>query len=309
MKMRLLVVGAGSTGGYFGGRLAQAGRDVTFLVRPARAESLRRDGLRIVSPLGNVTVTPTLVTAATLDATYDVVLLAVKAYALESAMEDMAPAIGQDTLILPVLNGMKHVDMLTSRFGNTALAGCACRIAASIDDEGRIVQLSGLHEIRYGEMDGSMSDRILRLDGAMRGAGFDAYLSGTVRREMWEKWTLLATLGGINCLMRGTIGDVQRAEGGPVFMERFLREVTAVISAVGETPSEAFLDGAAKILAEPGSAMTTSMYRDMVGGQRIEADQIIGDLVVRARQAGVDTPLLVAAYTHLAVYQNRMSQA
>src|ERR1700742_4047779 len=113
--VRILVVGAGSTGGYFGGRLAQAGRDVTFLVRPARAASLRDEGLRIISPHGDFTVTPKLVTADALGGAYDLVLLSVKAYALAAAMDDMAPAVGPETMILPGVNGMLHIDELIER--------------------------------------------------------------------------------------------------------------------------------------------------------------------------------------------------
>src|SRR6202050_4904405 len=125
--MRMLVIGAGSTGGYFGGRLAQAGRDVTFLVRPARAEHLRAHGLEIVSPHGNFTLRPQLVTAGVIKEPFDIVFLTVKAYSLEAALADLAPAVGPSTMILPVLNGMKHVDLLGARFGRQAVGGCVCK--------------------------------------------------------------------------------------------------------------------------------------------------------------------------------------
>src|SRR4029077_9645280 len=129
-----------STGGYFGGRLAQAGRDVTFLVRPTRAAQLRGKGLQIVSPHGDVTLTPRLVTAGNIDQTFDVVLLTVKAFALAAALKDVSAAIGPQTMILPVLNGMRHVDLLTQRFGPRAVVGCACKVATILDADGRIVQ-------------------------------------------------------------------------------------------------------------------------------------------------------------------------
>src|SRR5271165_6604065 len=114
--MRLLVVGAGATGGYFGGRLAQAGRDVTFLVRPRRAAQLRADGLQIVSPHGDVTLSPPIVTADTIPGPFDIVLLTVKAFSLDAALADVAPAVGKETMILPFLNGMRHVEAITERF-------------------------------------------------------------------------------------------------------------------------------------------------------------------------------------------------
>ena len=153
--MRILVVGAGSTGGYFGGRLAQAGRDVTFLVRPGRAAYLREKGLQIISPNGDLTLTPRLVTAGEIDAPYDAILLTVKAFSLEAALEDFAPAVGRETMILPVLNGMRHVDVLVARFGEKAVLGCVCKVATMVDEEGRIVQLAKFQELAYGEMKGA----------------------------------------------------------------------------------------------------------------------------------------------------------
>ena len=251
--MRLLVVGAGSTGGYFGGRLAQAGRDVTFLVRPRRASQLRESGLQIVSPHGNVTVRPKLVTANEIEAPYDAVLLGVKAYSLDAAIDDFAAAVGPETTIIPTLNGMRHIEILEERFGKEPVAGGVCKVAATIDPDGRIVQLAQFQELAYGERDGSVSQRMERLHAFMQGAGFDARLSHSIEYEMWEKWTMLATLGGITCLMRGNIGEVVAAPGGASFILSFLDEVVSVASAVGEAPKPAFLEGARKTLTTPGS--------------------------------------------------------
>jgi 2-dehydropantoate 2-reductase len=303
--MRMLVVGAGSTGGYFGGRLAQAGRDVTFLVRPARAAQLEERGLEILSPHGDYTQRLKLVTADRLSGPYDAILLTVKAFSLESAISDMAGAVGPESMILPVLNGMRHVDVLAGRFGKGSVAGCACKINASIDDRGRIVQHNLLQDIAYGEMDGVISPRIQELDRFMRDAGFDARLVGDIKREMWEKWILLASLGGINCLMRGTIGEVAQAPRGPEFVAGLLQEIIAVAEAVGVGPRPGFMVAAKTGLTAPGSTQTSSMYRDLLKGAPIEADQIIGDLVERAREAGIETPLLGAVYAHLCVYQRR----
>jgi 2-dehydropantoate 2-reductase len=305
--VRLLVVGAGSTGGYFGGRLAQAGRDVTFLVRSHRAEQLRKDGLRIVSPYGDVDLRPAVVTADSLSQTYDAILLAVKAYSLDAALADVTPGVGPDTLILPVLNGMRHVEVLTARFGRSCLVGGLCLIATTIDDQGRIVQLTQQHEIAYGELNGAISARTQALDNFMRGAGFNARLSSTIEREMWEKWVLLASLGAINCLLRGSVGEIQTAPGGADLTLQLFKEVTDVVEAVGVRPSEAFLSRATSLLTASGSKQTSSMYRDLERGGSIEADQIIGDLLARARKANIATPLLAIAYTQLSIYQNRRS--
>lgn len=302
--MRLLVVGAGSTGGYFGGRLAQAGRDVTFLVRPARAAALRADGLRIVSAHGDAVLHPTLVQAGEITRPFDAILLAVKAFALDAAMDDMAPAVGPGTAILPVLNGMLHMQKLEARFGAAALAGCEAKIATLLDAEGRIVQLNPLQHIAYGELDGTRSPRMEAVDALMQGVGFDARLSGTIRRDMWEKWAQLASTGGITCLMRGPIGAVEAAPGGAAFALRFTEEVLAIIRAVGEAPTEAFVTGLRKMMTQPGSPLASSMYRDLQAGQRVEVDQILGDLLARGNAVGLDSPLLAAAVANLGVYQS-----
>jgi 2-dehydropantoate 2-reductase len=307
--MRMLVVGAGATGGFFGGRLAQAGRDVTFLVRSRRAAQLRERGLEIVSPHGNAVLRPQLVTAPELRGAFDVVLLTVKAFALEQAIAELAAAVGPTTMILPVLNGMRHLELLSERFGRDAVLGGAARVATTLDAEGRIVQLAPFQGIAYGELDGARSERAEELDRFMQGAGLQARLSVNILQEMWEKWALLASLGGVTCLMRGSIGEIGAAPGGAQFLLRFLAEVGAAIEAVGMRVSEAAIAEARTVLTTPGSPLTSSMYRDLERHLPIEAQQIIGDLVSRAGAAGVPVPLLEAAYAHLCVYQARLRRA
>ena len=306
--MRLLVVGAGATGGYFGGRLAQAGRDVTFLVRPRRAAELREGGLQIVSPHGDVTLTPKIATVGTIDGPYDAVLLAVKAYSLDAAIEDFAAAIGPETSIVPVLNGMRHIDVLGARFGKNSVAGGVCKVATTVDPDGRIVQLAEFQELAYGERDGTVSARMEELDAFMQGAGFTARLTCAIDYEMWEKWVLLATVGGITCLMRGNLGEVVAAPGGPSFILSLFEEVVSVVKAVGQAPQAAFVENTRRTLTTPGSPQTPSMFRDLQQGSPIEGDQIVGDLIARGEKAGVATPLLSAAYAHLSVYQHRLAK-
>lgn len=305
--MRLLAVGAGSIGGYFGGRLAKAGRDVTFLVRSARRAQLLAGGLQVVSPWGEFTIAPKMIGIGEIEAPYDAVLIAVKGYSLKAALEDMALAVGPETMVIPVLNGMKYMDILRERFGERSLIGAVCLIPAMLDPEGRIVHLSKVHELVYGELSGASSTRIQELDAFMSGAGFDNRLSNTIEREMWEKWVLLASLSGINCLMRGTIGDVAAVPGGVEFASRFLDEVVSIIRVVGIAPSEKFLANTRAQLTRNGSGMTSSVYRDLQSGNRLEADQILGDLLARGQRANVPTPLLAAAYTHLCLYQSRLA--
>ncbi len=306
--MRILIVGAGATGGYFGGRLSEAGRDVTFLVRPARAEQLRRDGLRILSPHGDAALKPRLLVAGEPTGPFDVVILAVKAFGLDQAIGDFAPAVGPDTMIVPFLNGMRHIDLLVERFGETPVLGGVCMVATQLDRIGRIVQLAGgLQAMIYGERDGRRSERVEALDAALKGAGFDTRVSGSILQEMWEKWVMLATAGAATCLLGGDVGEIEAAEGGAEATLRCLAETTAVAAASGYPPRDAFVAGTKTMLTAKGSNLATSMYRDMRNGLPVEVEHILGDLVRRAHDLHLDAPLMEAAAVKLRVYQNRLS--
>ena len=305
--MRMLVVGAGATGGYFGGRLVQHGRDVSFLVRPGRASVLREAGLRIVSPHGDATLSPRLIVTGELQEKFDAVLLTVKAWTLPEALNDLAPAVAPNTMILPVLNGMRHVEAIAARFSPGNLVGCVCKVATALREDGTIAQLAPVQELAYGEIDGPLSPRIASLHEFMRDGGFDARASMNIVHEMWEKWVMLATLGGMTCLMRGNVGEIVAAEGGRRFVLDLLAEVAGVAAASGHAMSDGFLAGARSVLTAEGSGFASSMYRDLERGQRIEAEQIIGDLLSRARRAQVVTPLLDTVWAHLQIYLARRS--
>ena len=300
--MRALVVGAGSVGGYFGGRLAAAGRDVTFLVRPHRATQLA--GKLTISSQGQETVVPVkLVTTGETAAAFDVILLAVKAYQLEGAIADCAAYVSANSMILPVLNGMRHMDVLRSRFGTVRVLGGVARIATTLDERGRILDQANFHDLSYGEWSGERSARIVALDQFMKGAGFDARLSTAIEREMWEKWAMLASLGAVTCLMDGDIGQVARAPGGIDFVQALLGEVAAVVAHAWRPLSDPFKSQVLSLLTDRASRLTSSMYRDMKAGHRVEADQIIGDLVGRAAANDVATPLLSTVLARLKVYE------
>lgn len=304
--MRILIVGAGAVGGYFGGRLAQAGRDVTFLVRRSRAKQLSRDGLRIISPHGNAILTPKLISAEGIDRPYGLVFLSVKAYALQAAINDFAAAVGKETVILPVLNGMRHIDLLTNRFGEHAVIGGVCLVAAEIDGQGRILQLADFQQLAYGERNGKRTPRLETLDATLQGVGFDTGVSTDIMQAMWEKWVQLASLGAITCLMRGTIGEIVAAPGGADLSLKMLDESAAVATACGYKPSDAMLSRHTAAMTAPGSPLTSSMYRDLRKGAPVEADHILGDFIQRGGAHGVTTPLLKAAFANLRVYQNRL---
>jgi 2-dehydropantoate 2-reductase len=310
--MRTLVIGAGATGGFFGGRLAQIGRDVTFLVRPARAEKLRRDGLEIISPLGNATIQAKLITAPELRARpqpFDLIILATKAYSLEAAIEDLAPAVGPDTTILPLLNGMRQLDMLDARFGPEHVIGGTCRINSDVDVEGRILQLSKLGDVTFGERNRERTPRIERIHAELTGALFDIILSPDVLAAMWHKWYILASLNTICILPQGTVGEVVAVPHGLTFANAAIDECIAIATANGYPPPDALVTSDRKRVTLPGSDLTSSMYRDMTKNAAVEADHVIGDLLVRGESHNVSTPLLRATYVRLKIYEAQRPSA
>ncbi|MPW17631.1 2-dehydropantoate 2-reductase [Paraburkholderia sp. CNPSo 3157] len=308
--MRILVVGAGATGGYFGGRLAQAGRDVTFLVRAKRAEELQRSGLVIRSPRGDVTLRDVkTVLADQISEPYDLVLLSCKAYSLDDAIESFAPAVGETTMILPVLNGMHHVDVLREKFGASKVLGGQCVIAATLNREREVVHLNDMHSIGFGELGGGISERVRAIASTFEGAGFDSTAADNILQQMWEKWMFLATLAATTCLHRAAIGDILKTPDGRRVIEGMLSECKAVATANGYPLGETSNARAQTILFAEGSPLTASMLRDIEGQSRIEADHIVGDLIARggdAQQGALS--LLRVAYSHLKAYEARQAR-
>ena len=302
--MRILVVGAGGVGGYFGGRLAAAGRDVTFLVREARATLLARAGLRVRSPFGDIDLAaPQTVTRNTLAVPFDVVVIGCKAYDLARVIDDVAPAVGPDTTLLPLLNGMRHLDVLDARFGAARVLGGQCHIAATLDGEGVIRHLNRTHSLTFGERDGSPSARMRRITAELSGAGFDARPSQHIVQDMWDKWVFLATLAGITCLMRAPVGDIMAAPGGREITLELLGNCLAVATESGHSPAPDAIERTRQSLTEPGSTLTASMLRDIQRGGPIEADHIVGDMIERAGRQRASIPLLHIAYAHLKAYE------
>jgi 2-dehydropantoate 2-reductase len=304
--MRILVVGAGAIGGYFGGRLIEVGRDVTFLVRPKRAAQLAETGLVIKSRFGDVILkVPPTIQAHKMDRHFDLVLLSCKAYDLDAAIDSFAAAVGPETAILPLLNGMRHLDVLDQRFGAAHVLGGQCLIAATLDDTGRIFHLNDSHILAFGERDGMRSQRIDAIAREMSGANFDSRASAVVLLEMWEKWVFLATLAGITCLMRAAIGDVVATGGAHLALE-LLEECRSIAAKEGFTPRPEFLERTRSTVTAAGSSLTASMLRDMEHRARIEADHILGDLLRRGSQVlNADHSLLQLAYRHLKAYEAR----
>lgn len=307
--MRILMVGAGAIGGYFGGRLLDAGRDVTFLVREARAQELERDGLIVRSPLGNIEyLSPPQVMAAMLDTPFDLIVLSCKAYDLDTAMESFAPAVGPDTLILPLLNGMAHLDRLAERFSPANVLGGQCLISLDRDASGVILHLNDTNQLSFGEREGGLTPRIQQVAEALSNAGFDAVPSEQITQEMWEKWCFIATGAGITGSMRASIGDVV-ASGGEGLILKLLDECARVAEHAGHPLRSEIRQRFEKMLTTPGSKMTASMLRDIERGAPIEVEHVFGELITRRpgadRSPEDSLSALDYVYLHLRTYEAR----
>ncbi|KMO94722.1 ketopantoate reductase family protein [Streptomyces roseus] len=305
--MRILTVGAGAVGGWFGARLARSGQDVTFLVRPERAAALRERGLRVTGLGEDLSLAPELVTAEALSHPYDLVLLSVKSTALDRAAKDLAPAVGPGTAIVPLLNGVAHLDQLTDRFGGAQVLGGVAKVVTTLNEHGDIVRMAPPSVVITGELDGRPSARVDAVRAVLTRAGIDSPATSDVVGSMWHKWVFISTLAAVTCLGRGSVGEVAAVPGGAALGTSVLAEAAAVSAAAGHPVPDAELSFTARTVTAPGSPLTPSMYRDLASGRPTEVEHVLGDLIARARSLHVPTPLLDLATLQLRVHQRRVS--
>lgn len=301
--MRTLILGAGGIGGYFGGRLVEAGADVTFLVRPGRAELLRAGGLRIDSPLGNARL-PVHAVEQVADA-YEIVLLSCKAYDLDDAIAAIRPAVAAGTAIVPLLNGLAHLDRLDAAFGRDRVLGGLAHISAALAPDGTVRHLNKLQSLTLGPRSPDQAERCDATESILRSASFDVKRSGDVLQDMWEKFAFITAAAGITCLMRASVGAIMDSVDGERLTLQLLEECDAVAAASDHAIRGKAQGWARPFLTQRGSDFTASMLRDLENGGRIEADHLQGDMIRRGAAAGVSTELLKVVYCHLQAYENR----
>jgi 2-dehydropantoate 2-reductase len=305
--MRILVLGAGAVGGYFGGRLAEAGKDVTFLVRGARATALNQHGLKVESALGDFQVPVKIATADRVGGSYDLVLLTAKHYDLDAAIEAIRPGVGADTAVLPLLNGLVHLDKLAAAFGPGRVLGGVAYVGAVLLPDGSIRHVNRLSGIAFGERGGGISDRTKAIEQLFANTPVSAPANDNILQEMWEKFVMMGAMAGMNCLMRGNIGEIMGTQDGERLMLAVLAECRQVAEAAGYPPRPQARERVETMLTERGSINSASMRQDLEAGRRTEADAIVGDMLRRAAGFGIETPLLRAAYCHLQVHENRLA--
>jgi 2-dehydropantoate 2-reductase len=306
MTMKIIVLGAGAIGGYYGGRLVEAGADVTFLVRPRRHQQLERDGLVIESAAyGNAQLKVAAVTSVDPAARYDLVLLTSKAYDLDSALDAVRPAIGSQTAILPLLNGYGHVDRLVAEFGDARVIGGLAKIQATLTPEGVVRNLGDWRYITFGELDGRVSERVTELKRLFDMSSVLATVSQNIRNDLWIKLVHLSTVAGMTCLMRGNVGEISRTPEGSRLLNEFFDLNLQIATRAGATPTPAFIAEFRTLFSNAEAAYSASMARDIERGGPIEADHILGFMLERCRQCGLDDRLHLIAWTHCKTYEAR----
>jgi 2-dehydropantoate 2-reductase len=301
--MKILFLGAGGVGGYFGGRLAAAGVDVSFLVRPKRAGQLAQNGLVIRSPLGDLTQKVATVLAGEVKPEYDVVMFTCKSYDLDDAIAAIAPAVGRDTAVIPFLNGLGHLERLDAVFGRERVIGGIAFIAATLNAEGEILHLNDLQTLIVGERGAPTSRRCEQLAASLAKASFSSRVSDRIELELWEKFVLLASLAGMTCLMRAGVGPIARTGDGEKLMLEMIEECRMVAAAEGFEPRASNLERTRAILTDRTRPFSASMMRDIEKGGPTEGEHNVGDMLARARKHGIAAPLLRVANCHLQTYE------
>ncbi len=305
--MRILVLGAGAIGGYYGLQLAEAGAHVSFLVRPRRAAQLARDGLQVESRGRRLRRTVPTLLAGQVAPPFDLVLLTCKAYDLGEAVEAIAPTVGGAGTVLPLLNGMAHYDLLDARFGADRVLGGLCYIAATLGADGVIRHSSPGDDIRFGDRAGRRpSPAADELAALFAGTPVQAAVADDIVQALWEKWCMIAAGASLTCLLRGTVGEIMATDDGEAVAAATVAECRAIAAALGHAPRPEAAERTRRQLTDRQSRWAASMMRDIeAGAPRLEAEHVIGDLIRRGQEAGVAAPLLRAAYAQLQVHNAR----
>ena len=305
--MQVVVLGAGGVGGYLGARLITGGADVKFLTRDARAATLKAHGLVVKSPLGDFAAPVDVIPAGAVLATPpDAVLLACKEPALAEALDAVTPLLGPQTRLLPLLNGLRHIDMLAARYPQTPLLGGIVHGATNLRPDGVIEHLSSFMTVITGPVataNDFVADEIVE---RLKAAGVDAYVTHEIRQDMWNKFLFLAAFAGITSLMRASIGTILQTDGGRERILHLLEETRSVVQAEGFPPPDSLMEEYRALLTEEGSSLTSSMLRDIESGRRTEGAHILGDMLARARRHELPAPVLAIAAAHVQAYEKRL---
>lgn len=304
--MKILIVGAGGIGGYFGAKLINAGADITFLLRDKRHQLIQAHGLTIETPKGSFTVHPKAVTAGQLEPIYDLIILAPKAFDLDESLKSLTKASTQGVL-LPFLNGLSHMEALDQQFGKARVMGGVAHIAAMITDTGTVKQLTDLNMLTVGSRAPDHEALTKEFIALCKKADFDSAYSENIEQVLWDKWVFLATLAGMTTLCRGSVGEIVSTPYGKELTLAMYEECCSIAKAAGHAIGEVPRSKAIEMLTKVGSPFTASMLRDLISGQKTEHDHILGKMIIKGEKSGVRCQLLKMAYTQIAVKQMKGS--
>jgi 2-dehydropantoate 2-reductase len=303
--MKIAVMGAGAIGGYFGGRLAKAGFDVSFIARGAHLDVIRKNGLKVLSPLGDFTIHPATVTDDPAEVgPVDVILFMVKNYDTLRAAEQIRPLVGPDTAIIPFQNGVEARAMLSNVLGARHVLGGVAFIPASIQEPGVIKHNAELAKLVFGEFDKQITPRALSFLDALEKAGVTGEIPADISMVLWSKLMFLTSMSAINCITRQPVGLVQSdGETIALYMDA-MREVAAVAVAHGVSlGEEAIADNMALAKSFPPNNKT-SMFQDLEAGRRLEIDYLSGAVVRLGREKGIETPIHRTAWVAIKPWIN-----
>lgn len=291
--MRIAVFAAGAVGGYFGGRLAQAGEDVSFIARGEHLRAIRDRGLRVESPAGDFTIRPARATDDPASVgPVDVVLVAVKTWQLPEAVRAMKPLVGGRTMVVPMLNGVEAPELLSEAIGREHVIGGFCRIFANLAAPGLVRHRGFEPSIDIGELDGGTSDRVRRfVDVLRRARGMTASGHDAIRTGMWVKLLFVGPIGAVGAAARESIGAVASTPQTRALLEQAMREVAAVARARSVPVPEETVEGIATFVDGLPGDEVASMQRDIMAGRPSELDGQVGVVVRLGTEAGVDTPV------------------
>ncbi|CUB18963.1 2-dehydropantoate 2-reductase [Bacillus subtilis] len=300
--MKCLVVGAGGVGGYIGGRLAEKGNDVTFLVRHKRAEQLKETGLVIHSEKGDVSFQPALISAGE-TGHFDVVIIASKAYSLGQVIDDVKSFVDRESVIIPFLNGYRHYEQLFTAFSKEQVLGGLCFIESALDNKGEIHHTSASHRFVFGEWNGERTERITALEEAFSGVKAEVIISGHIEKDIWKKYLFIAAQAGITTLFQRPLGPILETEGGRHTVQTLIAEIGAILRKEGVAADPDLEEESFRTMTSMSYHMKSSMLRDMENGQTTEGDHLHGFLLEKAKRLSLATPILETVYANLQMYE------
>ncbi len=303
--MRVLILGAGAVGGYFGSRMLEAGMDVTFLVREKKRRKLEKTGLVIKSPKGDLSIKPNLVTIDKVGSDFDVILFTNKAYDLDEILQLPIP-VKDGALIIPLLNGYAHMEQLRNKFSNARLFGGIAHIFSTLTKEGEIHHFNDIHSLTIGHLSNADETDGRRFFDACSSANFSIKYSDNIIVDLWHKWVLITTVAGATTLFNATIGEIASTEHGIAFITGLHDECVTIAKSEKIQVCDDDLAQQRRFLSDKKSTWNSSMRRDMVNKSKIESAHIFLELINIADKNNVECPSLKSVMINGEIYMRSL---